>query len=298
MRDLGQLKEAELSIRKAIELNPHFADAYLNLGNVLRDLGQLKEAELSTRKAIELKPNRKSYFQYASYLFEKRSLDEAKINLNKAILLTENNIKNHLLYAAENGINYAEKQSTKQSKLGYLESSKRFDRIILHRAVEEELLSYLYKLKNKQLESTKDARYGNGLCSKDFNLFQDNSIIVSNLANDIKEICKKELEKEKIIICDSFFNIFISGSGATKHNHIRQHDKNFNLHLHKYSLVYYLDIGDQKSEDPGILKLYEPEEEILPTNGMIVIIDGKKNHSVSYRGSKDRVMVGVNFYGF
>ena len=31
--------------------------AYLNLGNILRDLGQLEEAELSTRKAIELKPD-------------------------------------------------------------------------------------------------------------------------------------------------------------------------------------------------------------------------------------------------
>ena len=73
---------------------------------------------------------------------------------------------------------------------------------------------------------------------------------------------------------------------------------NFNLNIHKYSLVYYLDIGDQSGEDPGILKLYEPEEEILPTNGMIVIIEGEKNHSVSYRGKKDRVMIGVNFYAF
>ena len=87
-------------------------------------------------------------------------------------------------------------------------------------------------------------------------------------------------------------------TGAIRHNHIVKGDKLFNLYLHKYSLVYYLDIGDQKGEDPGILKLYEPEEEILPTNGMIVIINGKIEHSVSYRGIKDRVMIGVNFYGF
>ena len=43
---LGKLKEAELSLRKAIELTPDFADGYSNLGNVLRNLGQLKEAEL------------------------------------------------------------------------------------------------------------------------------------------------------------------------------------------------------------------------------------------------------------
>ena len=90
----------------------------------------------------------------------------------------------------------------------------------------------------------------------------------------------------------------MSGCVGKIHNHIQKQVKVFGLHLHKYSLVYYLNIGDQKGEDPGILKLYEPEEEILPTNGMIVIIDGKKDHSVSYRGNKDRVMIGVNFYSF
>ena len=57
MKDLGNLKEAELYFRKAIELNPDFAEAYLNLGNVLRDLGKLKDAEIFIRKAIELNPN-------------------------------------------------------------------------------------------------------------------------------------------------------------------------------------------------------------------------------------------------
>ena len=225
-------------------------------------------------------------------------MDEAEINISKANSLTDNEIEDDLLSAAQSGINYAKKHPVNQSKLDYLESSQEFERIIINRTVEDELLSYLYNLKNKQLECTRDARYGNGFCSKDFKLFQDNSKIISTLANDIEKICKKELQKEEIIFCDSFFNIFTSGSGATKHNHIKNHDKNFNLSLHKYSLVYYLNIGDQQGEDPGILKLYEPEEDILPTNGMIIIIDGQKNHSVSYRGNKDRVMIGVNFYGF
>ena len=262
------------------------------------DIGKIKEAELSFCQAIKIKPNRLSYFNYASYLFENNSLDEAKININKAILLTGNQIENYLLSAAESSINYAKKQLKNKSKGGHLESSIIFDRIILHRTVESELISHLYSLKNRQLEITKDARYGLGLCSSDFKLFKDDSKIISKLANDIEAICKEELNKNEIIICDSFFNIFVSGCGAGKHHHIRRQDKKFDLHLHKYSLVYYLNIGDQKGEDPGILKLYEPEEEILPTNGMIVIIDGKKNHSVSYCGNKDRVMIGVNFYGF
>ena len=44
----GNNKEAELSIRKAIELNPDFAKAHHNLGNTLKEHGKLQEAELST----------------------------------------------------------------------------------------------------------------------------------------------------------------------------------------------------------------------------------------------------------
>ena len=57
LQGLGKLQEGELLYRKAIKLNPDFAEAHFNLGNILRDLGNLKEAELLYRKAIELDPN-------------------------------------------------------------------------------------------------------------------------------------------------------------------------------------------------------------------------------------------------
>ena len=104
----------------------------------------------------------------------------------------------------------------------------------------------------------------------------------------------------EIFICESFFNIFKSGSsaGARSHNHIGTRDSFFGLAFKKYSLIYYLEIGDQSGEDPGKLKLYEPNEEILPTNNMLIIIGAERNHSVSYRGIKDRVVISANFYGF
>ena len=57
LKALGKLKEAEISYRKAIEINPDYALAHCNLGNVLKDLGQLKDAEISYRKAIEINPD-------------------------------------------------------------------------------------------------------------------------------------------------------------------------------------------------------------------------------------------------
>jgi len=66
--------------------------------------------------------------------------------------------------------------------------------------------------------------------------------------------------------------------------------------LRKFSLVWYLNVGDQNSLDPGILKLFEPEISILPKNGDVIIIPSNRKHSSSYSGDSKRVMVGVNFY--
>ena len=52
--DLGKSQDAELSYRKAIELNPDYDDAHLNLGRILIDLEKKKEAELSLAKQLNL----------------------------------------------------------------------------------------------------------------------------------------------------------------------------------------------------------------------------------------------------
>ncbi len=86
LKDLGKFKEAELSIRKAIELNPNFVAAHSNLGNVLRDLGKLKEAELSYRKAIDLNPNFAiAHLNLGNILKDLGKLQEAEISARKAI---------------------------------------------------------------------------------------------------------------------------------------------------------------------------------------------------------------------
>ncbi|WP_269611098.1 tetratricopeptide repeat protein [Prochlorococcus marinus] len=86
LRGLGKLKEAELVTRKAIELNPDFADLHSNLGIILRDLGKLEEAELSTRKAIELNPDfTNAYANLGEILSNLGNLKEAELSTRKAI---------------------------------------------------------------------------------------------------------------------------------------------------------------------------------------------------------------------
>ena len=48
--------------------------------------------------------------------------------------------------------------------------------------------------------------------------------------------------------------------------------------------------------EPGFFKLYDPEEEILPSEGMILVIPAGRRHSAVYNGKKDRIIIGINFY--
>ena len=52
----GNLEKAELELRKAIKIKSDFAIAHYNLGFILKDQGRLKEAESYTQKALEIDP--------------------------------------------------------------------------------------------------------------------------------------------------------------------------------------------------------------------------------------------------
>ena len=95
----------------------------------------------------------------------------------------------------------------------------------------------------------------------------------------------------------SFFNVLGAGGGSKPHNHIKPQDKHFDLDKYKYSLVYYLSVGDQTNcTEPGTLKLYKPDIDILPKKGMGLLIPAVRDHSALYNGLIDRIMIGCNFY--
>ena len=56
-RDIGQLDEAIACYQKALQIKPNFAEAYLNLGMTLRNYGKWQEAITAYDKAIFLNPN-------------------------------------------------------------------------------------------------------------------------------------------------------------------------------------------------------------------------------------------------
>ena len=96
----GNPQEAEVSTRKAIEIQPDFAEAHSNLGNILQDIGNLQEAEISTRKAIELRPDlAAAHSNLGDILKNLGNLKEAEISYRQATELSpkDKSIKNSLI---------------------------------------------------------------------------------------------------------------------------------------------------------------------------------------------------------
>lgn len=297
-QELGRFKEAEENLNKAIELKPDFFQAYMNLGSVLKNLYKFNEAENIYKKAIELRPNyEKAYNNLGIVQVDNVKLKEAEENFRKAINLNlnikESYINLDLVLKQKKLLSIFYKKKEKKLKKNNNIISNFF---VTKLKVDSKLVTNLYKIKQMNLDKTikYDARYGNGMCSSDFNLFKTNSNL-KRIEKDLTNIIENQLKSEVFII-DSFFNILKCGSGTTPHNHVNQFDKNSGLIDQKYSLTYYLSIGDQNSNEPGILKLYEPNHEILPEEGTIVIIPASRKHSAVYDGKTDRVMIGVNFY--
>ena len=299
-KKLGELEKAEVNYRKTIELNPDSAEAHYNLGNILKELCRLERAEASYRQAIAINPNFVlAYIKLCMVLYKMGHKDLAMESIEKA-----NNINPHLrdVRLLLSVIKSRKSQGESESVIDDMDKVNVFKGLtsnpfILNRSVEAELIRYICGMNSRLLDETEDSRYGIGRCSLDFNLFDDSGSIIRKMEEDLKRIMI-EAVKSDIHIYDSFFNILGAGGGSTPHKHLKDidGDTGFNLEKQKYSLVYYLSIGDQTCSEPGILKLYDPVENILPHEGMIVIIPATRKHSAVYNGKTDRIMIGVNFY--
>ena len=308
LQKLGRLNEAEASIRQAIALKPDFSQAHSSLGNILREMDKLEEAEKCLRQSIALKPTlAEAYSNLGNILKELGRFKEAEISFNKAIEFKVDFVEAHNnldILLRENRILISILEAKKSNYNNKIRSPDTIARILSNpfiskREVEANLISNLYKIRLKQLDKiktpkTKGPLFGNGKTS-DFRFFENNQGILKNVEEDLLLIMKQAVRSE-IFISESFFNIFNNGSGSIPHTHLTNFDKVNGLINQKFSLQYYLSVGDQTCSEPGIFKLNNPDEEILPSNGMVMIIPAKRRHSAIYNGKIDRVMIGVNFY--
>ena len=300
LQELGRLDEAEASYKHAIALKPDYAIAHCNLGITLKELGRLEEAEASSRQAIALESDlAAAHVNLGKILYANGDIDSAIEHHEKAHKIDSGMLENELL------LNVLRSERTRSKTVLNINAEHKYDTerslnsnpLIQYRVVEAELVSHLYEINSSSLDEAPGPRYGNGRCSSDYRLFNDDQFIKKTVKEDLIKIMKLAVKSE-IYVFDSFFNIYGSGAGIPPHQHFNKldKDKHYSLERQKYSLVYYLRVGDQDCSEPGILKLYDPEKDILPSEGMIVIFPASRMHSAVYGGQTDRVMIGVNFY--
>ena len=305
LNQLGRAEEAEKSYKKAIVLKPNYAEAHTHLGTTLQELGRLEDAETSYRAAIALRyDHAQAHSSLGIILYIRGDIESGIESLKEADRIDPNLESNKIMLSILLAKKDQGKTEGHANSIGNSGGSaeKLTTPFFTNRAVEQELITSLYKMENIELDKfdnsrVSDARYGNGKCLRNFKLFEDGSSIINSVAEDLILIMRDAV-KTDIYVADSFFNILGAGGGTTPHAHISKLDADSKLNIarQKYSLVYYLSVGDQSSHEPGVLKLYDPNEDILPCEGMIVIIPASRFHSAVYDGRKDRVMIGVNFY--
>jgi len=72
-----ELEEAIRYYKKSLEYNPHYARAYLNLGNVLTNMGEYTAAERAYAAALEKRPEYISTYYNFGYLYRAISVNQA-----------------------------------------------------------------------------------------------------------------------------------------------------------------------------------------------------------------------------
>ena len=298
LKNKGEFSAAIESYEQSLKYSPENPEAHIGLGLALKAVEKYQEASLALQKAADLSTDmpQANYFLAAiSYL--KGDFYTAIKQLDETYLIDHENIPTEIARQVVKDKITDQKDNLDVDTARTPERSYTLNHepLIANREVEEELINSLYEMKTRGLNDTGDARYGNGKCSMGLNLFDSSIPVIKKVSQELIEIIEKMLQK-KFYSGESFFNVLSRGGGTHPHDHIGPYDREFDLSNHKYSLVYYLSVGDQDVDEPGILKLYNPDYSILPTTGMVLIIPAKRRHSSIYEGDPDRVMIGLNFY--
>ena len=300
---LKKFNEVEINYRKAIELKPDYRDANNNLCAFLTKLDKLDEAEKIIKDTIKLNPNHStSHHNLGAVLQKLNRFEEAIASYKKAIELKPDYTEAHYLLQSSLKMKSVLLKIDEAKKININNKNivPMANPFISNRKVEAELINILHKINSKKLEQTTEGVFfGNGKHSNDFHLFEQlassNYPIIKKVKEDLTAIMSNAVKSE-IFIMDSFFNILSDGGGSNFHTHISAFDKSNKLITQKYSLTYHLAIGDQNCSEPGVLKFKNPDEEILPSEGMVMIFPASRKHSAFYNGKIDRVMIGINFY--
>ena len=145
------------------------------MGNIFKELGKLDDAEASYNQAIALKPDlAEAHSNRGKTLYANGNIDCAIESYEKAHEVDSSMKENELL------LKILKSKRTRSTSIQNIDSQLglNFNLSIQDRIVEADHISSLYEINSSSLDKAPGPRYGNGRCSPDYNLFnEDRSII-------------------------------------------------------------------------------------------------------------------------
>ncbi len=293
---LNRFDESEKYLNTSLKLNPQSYEAYFNLGQLYLFTNKFLDSERYFRKSLCICKNNDEVYKYlgiAEFMnFNKNSSNSIK----KAIELNPSKNISHVVNSV---IKLKDNKGPKEHYHKNPYDNFGDNPIILHRQIQEDLISTLYRRNTSNLNTIDNNPHSGNAIGSDYFLFKDDDPILNALQNDLKNITSDFFNSE-IFIEDAFFRILQGEGQVEKHMHIGIIDKleRLNLYKHKFSLVYYLKTGDDDCSEPGYLTFYNPDDKVLPKPGMIIMFPSDRPHSVLYNGKSDRMILSINFYSY
>jgi len=91
LNDKGESELALEGYRQALKIKPNYADAYINMGVILKEMGDLEAAIKSYKQALKIKPNyAEAYNNMGIALKDKGDLEAAIDSYNQAVKINPN----------------------------------------------------------------------------------------------------------------------------------------------------------------------------------------------------------------
>jgi len=141
----GNLKEAQIYLRKAIALNPNSAYLALNMAQIYLREKKVKKAEIWVKKALKLNPNYIAAKVALARIYAIENKIPTAINILKEILVNNPNNKDALILIATIYAN-----SNNYSKA--IETLKQLSKLINHKSILIDYYIGLYSIETKQYQ--------------------------------------------------------------------------------------------------------------------------------------------------
>ena len=173
---MGENQKAKSCFQKAIQINPNYAGAYLNLGNVLKELGEYQQAKSLYQKAIAIDPKFSKANLNLGIIFEEFGEFQKAINYyEKALRFEPDSINaqasiSNIYITQLNNLEKAISASYKTLKMQYKTSKFINQRIPLYRLKHDVQQAEYLSSKNYKIDGiNKFQKIGNKILSRQDN---------------------------------------------------------------------------------------------------------------------------------